>query len=615
MQYRREIDGLRAVAVLPVILFHAGFSVFSGGYVGVDIFFVISGYLITSILIDEIARSDFSLARFYERRARRLLPALFVVMFACLPFAYMWMLPFQLKDFAQSLVAVVFFTSNALFLSEDGYFATAAEFKPLLHTWSLAVEEQFYLLFPIFLIVIFKLGRTKVFLCLVAVFILSLCLAEWGWQNDPIAKFYLFPTRAWELMAGSICALITWDQAQKSGNFLSAIGLAMILFAMLVYDEGTAFPSLYTLPPVLGAALVIVFAGQGTWVGRLLSLPGFVGLGLISYSAYLWHQPLFAFARLRSVTEPSNSLMAALTALTLLLAWATCHWVEQAFRKRENPMLATQRSVFAVSGAIGAFFVSVGLAGHFGNGFEWRLSVPERQLYSTAVPSPLRDTCHFGRKSRLSDFKFCEYFDGVADVAVYGNSHAVELAYELAKELQMSSRAIAHFSIGACGPGFRIKIKDHCADFYNDRLQYLLNNERLRNVVLTYRADGATAQEADAIVDLANFLKERGKNVVYVVQAPTLPMDIYSYIRRAFLTGAPDIAARPRDEWREVNATVYKALSNLNPNVRVVDLADYFCDPVTCFAIRNNQALYFDDDHMSLFGARLVADRIVGLLD
>ena len=365
MQYRREIDGLRAIAVLPVILFHAGFSVFSGGYVGVDVFFVISGYLITSILISELEQGKFSIARFYERRARRILPALFVVMLACLPFAYMWMLPTQLKDFAQSLVAVVFFGSNILFWRESGYFGADAELKPLLHTWSLAVEEQYYLLFPVFLLLAWRFGRNKVFWSVVVIAAISLLLAEWGWRNKPSANFYLAPTRAWELLAGSICAFLTVGRTLKSNNMLSAIGLAAIIFAIFGFGESTPFPSVYALVPVVGTALIILFGRQGTWVAKLLSMRAFVGIGLISYSAYLWHQPLFAFARLHSLTEPSHVLMGALAIAALLLAWGTWRWVEQPFRKRANPVLITRRSVFVVSGTVGAVFLALGLAGHF----------------------------------------------------------------------------------------------------------------------------------------------------------------------------------------------------------------------------------------------------------
>jgi peptidoglycan/LPS O-acetylase OafA/YrhL len=205
MRYRAEIDGLRAIAVLPVILFHAGFDVFGGGYVGVDVFFVISGYLITSILLSEFSQGDFSFARFYERRARRILPALFVVILACFPFAYVWMSPAQLDAFGLSVASVSIFASNILFWREAGYFDAASEIKPLLHTWSLAVEEQFYLLFPIFLALIWRYGRRWALAAVVCATIVSFAWAQWGTSSDE-AKFFLAPARIWELFAGSIAA-------------------------------------------------------------------------------------------------------------------------------------------------------------------------------------------------------------------------------------------------------------------------------------------------------------------------------------------------------------------------------------------------------------------------
>lgn len=615
MKYRREIDGLRAVAVLPVILFHAGFSVFSGGYVGVDVFFVISGYLITNILIADLERERFSIARFYERRARRILPALFVVVFACLPFAYMWMLPSQLMDFAQSIVAVVFFASNVLFRRESGYFAAAAELKPLLHTWSLAVEEQYYLLFPIFLLVLWRFGKKRVFWATIAVAAVSLLLAEWGWRNKPSANFYFAPTRAWELLAGSICAFLTAGKAQRSSNVLSAVGLALIVFAIFAYDENTPFPSVYALVPVLGTALIIIFAAEGTWAARMLSMRGFVGIGLISYSAYLWHQPLFAFARLRSLTEPSHVLMGGLAVAALLLAWVTWRYVEQPFRKRENPLIVTRRSVFVVSGAVGAVFVAIGLIGHASNGLDWRLSENARRLYSTAIPSPLRNDCHYGRDSSFDALGSCEYFGEDADVAIYGNSHGVELAFAIAEELEKVSRSVIHFTISGCESGFQRNLEDYCNLFYEDRLRYLLENPQVRDVILTYRAESSGPEAAASIVDLANHLTELGKSVVLVVQAPTLEQDISNYITYAVRTGTTTVASRSLDAWRVENEHVYISLNELSPLVRVFDLAEYFCEDEECFAIRGGQALYFDDDHMSLFGARMFAPDIVRLLE
>ena len=336
MQYRREIDGLRAVAVLPVILFHAGFRIFSGGFVGVDVFFVISGYLITGIIISELEQGRFSILRFYERRARRILPALFFMMLCCIPFAWMWMSPWKFKEFAQSLIAVSVFVSNIFFWRESGYFAAVAEEKPLLHTWSLAVEEQYYVLFPIFLILLWRFGRNPVFYSVVAIAVISLLLSEWGSQNKPTANFYLAPTRAWELLAGSICAFFQFGREQRSNNLLSAFGLALILFAIFYYDENTPFPSVYALAPVVGTALIIMFGAKSTWAAKLLSMRGFVGIGLISYSAYLWHQPLFAFVRIRSIYEPEQWLMLIASVASLALAYFSWRFVEQPFRAKST---------------------------------------------------------------------------------------------------------------------------------------------------------------------------------------------------------------------------------------------------------------------------------------
>ena len=369
MHYRREIDGLRAVAVMPVILFHAGFTIFSGGYVGVDIFFVISGYLITSIIIDELEQGTFSILRFYERRARRISPALFFVMLSCIPFAWMWMLPSQFKDFSLSLVGVSVFLSNILFAAETGYFATSAEEKPLLHTWSLAIEEQYYMLFPIFLILLWRFGRSPVFYTIVIFAVLSLILSEWGWRNQPEINFFFTFSRFWELLAGSVCAFLLHGKAQKSNNLLSAIGLALIVIAIFFYDESTPFPSTYALAPVVGTALIIMYGARGTRVAQLLSQKGFVGIGLVSYSAYLWHQPLFAFARIRSLYAPEQWLMLLLSFASLGLAYFSWRYVERPFRKRLMPALRSQRAVFSVAGLVGAAVLGFGVYGYFNDGF------------------------------------------------------------------------------------------------------------------------------------------------------------------------------------------------------------------------------------------------------
>lgn len=368
MKYRAEIDGLRAVAVIPVILFHAGFELFSGGFVGVDIFFVISGYLITTILMEDIEKQRFSIVTFYERRARRILPALFFIMLVSIPFAWAWMLPSQMKDFSLGLVAVSLFASNILFWKQSGYFAPAAEENPLLHTWSLAVEEQYYLIFPVFLFLAWRLGKDRVFWMIVVFAALSLMLSEWGWRNYAIANFFLAPARVWELFAGSIAAFVVQKHGVKSNNFLSLAGMAAIILPIFVYDETIPFPSLYALVPVSGVVLLVLYANKDTFAAKILSMKGFVWIGLISYSAYLWHQPLFAFARIRVTGEPELVLMGCLSILSLILAALSWRYIETPFRK--SARFGVSRRTIFVSGLLGMLvFSSAGIVGHQKDGF------------------------------------------------------------------------------------------------------------------------------------------------------------------------------------------------------------------------------------------------------
>ena len=370
MKYRAEIDGLRALAVLPVILFHAGFETFSGGFVGVDVFFVISGYLITTIILIDLDHGQFSLLNFYERRIRRIIPALFLVMLVCILFAWFWLLPVDMKDFSQSLVAVSVFASNILFWQESGYFDTAADLKPLLHTWSLGVEEQFYVLYPLLLMYLWWLGRRWLAAVLLGLFFVSLTAAQWASNAMPTAGFYLLPTRGWELLLGAFVAFYL-SRADRSGfsvrlsEFAGCLGVILILYSIFVFSEGTPFPGLYALVPTVGTLLVILFASQRTVVGQFLGSRVFVGIGLISYSAYLWHQPLFAFARHRSLTEPDLFLYALLSVAALVLAYLSWRFVELPIR---NKAYLTRKQIFLWATLGSGFFVSVGLFGHLTQG-------------------------------------------------------------------------------------------------------------------------------------------------------------------------------------------------------------------------------------------------------
>lgn len=360
MIYRKEIDGLRALAVIPVILFHAGFEWFSGGFVGVDVFFVISGYLITSLILEEMEAGKFTLVGFYERRARRILPALFLVMLACLPFAWWWMLPFELENFGESLAAVAVFASNILFWLKTDYFAATSEQIPLLHTWSLAVEEQYYLLFPLFILLAWRVGTRWLIGLVALIAIVSLGWSEWLWRQSVEANFYLIPGRAWELMLGALAAFYLRHNPHPQGwlaQLGSMLGLGLLVYAVLRFNDGIPFPSLYALVPTLGTVLLILVATEQTLVGKLLSCRILVGIGLISYSAYLWHQPLFVFARMQALDEPDAWVLGGLSAAALLLAWFSWWLVERPFRNRSR---FTRRQIFAAALLGSLFFIAMG---------------------------------------------------------------------------------------------------------------------------------------------------------------------------------------------------------------------------------------------------------------
>jgi peptidoglycan/LPS O-acetylase OafA/YrhL len=373
LKYRAEIDGLRALAVIPVILFHAGFEIFSGGFVGVDVFFVISGYLITTILIEDIENKRFSIINFYERRARRILPVLFFVMLLSSFFAWVLLPNEMLYKFGGGLIGVSLFVSNVVFWRQQGYFDETAELNPILHTWSLAVEEQYYVLFPIFLMLTWRFGKNRVFWMIVVLSAISLVLSEWGWRNKPTANFYLLPTRAWELFAGSIAAFIVQRNGVQKNDPLAFLGLAAIVLSIFFYDESTPFPSVYALVPVLGVVLLILYANKETLTAKLLSTKVFVSIGLVSYSAYLWHQPIFAYMRVYTNEVTIGYFVASiLVIVTFVFSYCSWKFIEAPFRDRT---LIKRYPMFAISLiALVAMFALGSASKKVTNGREYELA-------------------------------------------------------------------------------------------------------------------------------------------------------------------------------------------------------------------------------------------------
>jgi peptidoglycan/LPS O-acetylase OafA/YrhL len=631
MQYRREIDGLRAVAVVPVILYHAGIAPFGGGYVGVDVFFVVSGYLITGILLDELSRGDFSLLRFYERRARRILPALFVVMAVSVPFGWYWMRPDQLEDFGLSIAATSLFASNVLYAQQSGYFAPAAELKPLLHTWSLAVEEQYYLIFPLLLMAVWRAGRCIVVGCLVVLALASLAMCEIGLRAAPSDAFYLIPFRAWELLAGSLVAFHQAQAGQKQHSGLALLGLAMICAAVFAFDDMTPMPGLFALLPVGGTVLVIAFAAGKNAAARLLGQPLLVGTGLVSYGAYLWHNPILAFARIRSVAEPALPVMIGLVALTFGLAVLTVRVIEMPVRHRTFAPLATRRRVFAASAVATVLMVVVGVGFDRMDGAPLRIAPNGKPWSELAVdgrlaPNPgLGFAC--GRSVEASAADPACRTGNPPRMLLWGDSYAMHLA----QALQSSHRALPFVQMtkSQCAPILGIAPDrsetrwSNCIAFNDAVLGWLRETPSVEIVVMSspynfrrapmHGMDGvilANQNDDDVLAAMrrtADVIRDLGKTPVFVSPPPNPGRDLGHCLAQSAALGRS--LASCDFEQAEYSSDVrdaYRLLSRLSVSERVTFLPDLMCRDGRCAASREGTFLYRDQGHLSQEGSRRI---------
>lgn len=473
MKYRKDIDGLRSLAVLPVLFFHAGFSLFSGGYVGVDIFFVISGFLITQILLQELAEQRFSIIRFYQRRARRILPALFSMLLFTTLFAAFIIPPELFREYGQSLVSVGIFASNIFFYSETGYFGFDAEKMPLLHTWSLAVEEQFYIFVPPLLYLLYRAGLSVLGIVFV---LLSLCSLAWSQfllqDQQQGSSFFLIMSRAWELFAGSLIAIYQLDKRQISprmAQIAGMLGLGMIASSIFLYQSQTPFPGVTALLPVIGTMLIISFCRHGTWVYKMLAVTPMVWIGLISYSLYLVHQPVFALSRFLTIAEPSGLVFASLILLSIVLAYGNYRYVERPFRQ---PGRYSDKFILVSAGIGCALVVVIGLFIHVKQGLPERYGAVE--LANSILSSPKRAKCH-AEGTSLAAADACKLSGPHAsNWALLGDSHGVELAYELGKRLEQSKIGLTQYTLSSCPPALLHKLKmPGCSQWQHDAVNLI----------------------------------------------------------------------------------------------------------------------------------------------
>lgn len=625
MPYRIEIDGLRALAVVAVILYHADFPFCGGGYVGVDVFFVISGYLITSLLISQHRSGSFSLAHFYERRARRILPALYTVMAVACGLGWIWLTPAEMQRFAQSVLAVTGFASNVLFWTESGYFDTAAALKPLLHTWSLAVEEQFYLLLPLVLGLGLRAGRRVAAMILVALAGLSFAAIFQPQLGAPEAAFFLLPARAWELLLGSLLALHDGARAMEPvgglrrvvSDVAAGLGLAAIGYAVVAFDAQTPHPGLPTLVPTLGTALVLAWARPGTWTQRLLQLRPLVAIGLGSYSAYLWHHVLFVFARLQSLEEPSPIVYSGLIVLVGGLSYLSWRFVETPFRAPER---VTRGRLLVSVLLASAAFVGFGWFGNQTLGFaEQRTTEAQRRVLETTRTQRLDEVIQCSADGTSYLYTRADGSTPTVTWAAFGDSHIGAYANALAEALLPRGEGVRQWGCNSCPPAFGLPSHEpRCWNWTQAAAARVVNDPTIRNVLVTYRltewgreSNPVVLDELwSAYVNVVNAFVAAGKRVFVVVQAPELPVHIDELIFRHRLS-PEHIVGTKRDQWETTIDPHRRRLQSLPQEVTLVDPAKVLCDAQWCDAVRGGVALYFDNNHLSTRGADVVVRSIL----
>lgn len=637
--YRPEIDGLRALAILPVVFFHYGVPGFRGGFIGVDVFFVISGYLIASLIQNEIARGDFSLAQFYVRRVRRIFPALFAMLAVVSVAAFVFLFPVDLVRYAQSLFATALFGANFEFWREAGYFDAFADQKPLLHLWSIAVEEQFYLLFPAFLLALRRATPRGRIGAVAGVLIASLALSAWGVMAAKVATFYLLPMRAWELMLGALLALgpAPRPKSRRVAELLAALGLALILAAVFLFSPQMPFPGPAALVPCIGAALVIGAAQPDrTFIGSLLASRPLVFVGLISYSLYLWHWPVFVFATYINFHEPSGMLSVLLIALSFGLAIISWHYVEQPFRSRYFRI--RRRAAFGLAACAMALTAGSATVAASTDGLPQRLRPGlQRILAEQDDHEPRIGDCFFRTAQDVRDHRLCRIgaATGRPSFLLWGDSHADAILPAVSKAAARAGRAGIFVGGEACPPLLGVTTPMPNCRAFNDAVAALAHDPGIKEVILEARwakyAEGSTyggepnghvvllddscrsnsdkdnhAVFERGIARTVGELQKLHKKIVIVAAVPEIGWPVPAILARRALARDTNTVAPSLQDYLGRQKFVLAAFAHMQSAQQATVLYPHrvLCASGTCEVARNGIPLYRDEHHLSVFGAQ-----------
>jgi peptidoglycan/LPS O-acetylase OafA/YrhL len=652
LRYRPDIDGLRAIAVVPVVLYHYGVPGFTGGFVGVDVFFVISGYLITALIAGEIATGEFSVLKFYERRVRRIFPALFAMIAAATIAAAILFFPGDLMRFAESVAATTIFGSNFDFWLQSGYFDASADVKPLLHTWSLAVEEQYYVVFPALLWLMRRSGRAALLALVGGLAVVSFVLSVWCVRAYPDAAFYLAPYRTWELMLGALLALgaVPAPKSPWARDMLGIVGLWAIAWAIFTFTAHTPFPGENALFPCVGAGLLILSGErEGGTITRLLSLKPIVFIGLVSYSLYLWHWPVHVFATYASPAPLSAVAIVALITLSFALGVLSWRYVERPFRAGRH--LFTRGRLFALAAI--AMTASVAVAGTlYGlNGLPQRFPEKVQRILAEASDfEPRRHGCFNRTPEQVARGAFCTIGDAKAAKATFllwGDSHADALLPAIDAAAARAGRKGYFIGHGRCPPILSLMLTDEptlrCARL-NEGASKVARSPAIATVILAARwayydrgsGYGLDASETRHLIDLApgapkkesqsaafarmlertvRILTAMGKKVVLVAPVPEVGVPVPETLARIALQGRHDDIRPTVAAYRARQADVLADLAYLQVKygATVVHPAGFLCAGGRCAVEKDGRPLYVDHHHLSVYGAMQISGLFAGI--
>ena len=641
MQYRKDIDGLRAVAVLSVVLFHADESVLTGGFVGVDIFFVISGFLICRIIAQELAEDRFSILGFYERRARRILPALTAVIIFSILAGLLLYLPGDLRQLGQAVVASALFVSNFHFMTEVNYFAAPLESYSLLHLWSLAVEEQFYIITPIIMIMVYRFRPSLLAGLLALLSLISLIVSILLVDLYPKGAFYMLPSRFWEMGLGAVLGItMAKFPGRAMAHSASITGGLLIAGSILLIHNGPPFPGLMAVPPVVGAALVIWAGPEGAF-NRLLSTTPAVMVGLISYSLYLWHWPILSLAKYYFIDDLTLAQTAIALAASFLAAYLSYRFVEQPFRRPSSDrtvkkiLLGAGATIAALSIAGTTLTVQKGFPGRWTDeALAWgQISkLPPKEIRNGCAPISIEglvegETCVVGEPGQPYDF------------VVWGDSHAHAMRAgfaQLAQDMGTTGLVISKFACtSALGKRNRsMPFWLRCGE-HNDAVLDYIERLETEDVILVSRWAGVDNIQFFSgegapflsrilpIADTGDFessvartiaaLRDHGKTVFWLKMVPGQTWHVPRAYSRVTQWGHELPPLRSRDDYEAEHAHVDAAFSATGDAI-AISSADTLCDATLCAAARNGTTLYYDDDHISPYGATLLAAPIAEAL-